>query len=544
MNESTTFPATAPEFDAIVIGAGFGGIYALHKLRNEQGLNVRLFDKASDVGGTWYWNRYPGALSDSETEVYCYSFDKELLQERDFDSSYVNQPKILGYLNHVTDRYDLRRSMQFNTGISASHFDEARKLWVVKTEQGATHTARFLITALGLLSVINYPNIPGRDTFKGEMFHTGKFPRDVSFTGKRVGVIGTGSTGLQVNTAIAPLVGHLTVFQRSPQYSVPVGNRPISKERLTEIKQNYDQIWEHVFSSMTGFAFPESNIPTFSVSPEEREAIYEKAWQKGGGFNYMFGTFNDIAVDAAANEEASSFIRRKIAQIVKDPETARKLTPTDLYARRPLCDSGYYEIFNRSNVALVDCKATPITEIRPNGIVTADGTLHELDMIIFATGFDAVDGNYKVMDLRGRNGVSMKEHWQDGATGFMGTMTAGFPNMFMVLGPHGPFSNLPPAIEMQVNQIADLVAKATRDGLASVEVSAAKEAEWVAHCDQLAAGSLFSKVDSWIFGANIAGKKQTLVFYFGGVGGYGKEAADLISNGYPGLIMEPAAATA
>ncbi len=544
MNESTTFPATAPEFDAIVIGAGFGGIYALHKLRNEQGLNVRLFDKASDVGGTWYWNRYPGALSDSETEVYCYSFDKELLQERDFDSSYVNQPKILGYLNHVTDRYDLRRSMQFNTGISASHFDEARKLWVVKTEQGATHTARFLITALGLLSVINYPNIPGRDTFAGEMFHTGKFPQDVSFTGKRVGVIGTGSTGLQVNTAIAPLVGHLTVFQRSPQYSVPVGNRPISKERLTEIKQNYDQIWEHVFSSMTGFAFPESNIPTFSVSPEEREAIYEKAWQKGGGFNYMFGTFNDIAVDAAANEEASSFIRRKIAQIVKDPETARKLTPTDLYARRPLCDSGYYEIFNRSNVALVDCKATPITEIRPNGIVTADGTLHELDMIIFATGFDAVDGNYKVMDLRGRNGVSMKEHWQDGATGFMGTMTAGFPNMFMVLGPHGPFSNLPPAIEMQVNQIADLVAKATRDGLASVEVSAAKEAEWVAHCDQLAAGSLFSKVDSWIFGANIAGKKQTLVFYFGGVGGYGKEAAALISNGYPGLIMEPAAATA
>jgi len=544
MNESTTFPATAPEFDAIVIGAGFGGLYALHKLRNEQGLTVRLFDKASDVGGTWYWNRYPGALSDSETEVYCYSFDKELLQERDFDSSYVNQPKILTYLNHVADRFDLRRSMQFNTGISASHFDEARKLWVVKTEQGATHTARFLITALGLLSVINYPNIPGRETFTGEMFHTGKFPQDVSYAGKRVGVIGTGSTGLQVNTAIAPLVGHLTVFQRSPQYSVPVGNRPVSKERLTEIKQNYDKIWEHVFSSMTGFAFPESKISTFSVSPAEREAIYEKAWERGGGFNYMFGTFNDIAIDAAANEEASKFIRRKIAQIVKDPETARKLTPTDLYARRPLCDSGYYEIFNRDNVSLVDCKATPITEIRPTGIVTADGTLHELDMIIFATGFDAVDGNYKVMDLRGRNGVSMKEHWQDGATAFMGTMTAGFPNMFMVLGPHGPFSNLPPAIEMEVNLIADLIAKANREGLAAVEVSAAKEAEWVAHCDQLAAGSLFSQVDSWIFGANIPGKKQTLVFYFGGVGGYGQEAAKLISSGYPGLILEPAAATA
>jgi len=544
MNLSAQLPNATPDFDAIVIGAGFGGLYALRKLRDEQGLNVQLFDKASGVGGTWYWNRYPGALSDSETQVYCYSFDKELLQERDFDSSYVNQPNILAYLNHVADRFDLRRSIQFNTGVTASHFDEARNLWVVNTDQGSTHTARFLVTALGLLSTINYPNIPGRESFKGELYHTGRYPQDVSYAGKRVGVIGTGSTGLQLNTALAPQAGHLTVFQRSPQYSVPVGNRPLSKERVAEIKQNYDQIWEHVFSSMTGFAFTESKIGTFSVSPEEREAIYERAWQQGGGFNYMFGTFNDIAVDAAANEEACKFIRRKIAEAVKDPETARKLTPTDLYARRPLCDSGYYEIFNRSNVSLVDCKATPITEIKPNGIVTADGTLHELDMIIFATGFDAVDGNYKVMDLRGRNGQTMKDHWQDGATGFMGTMTAGFPNMFMVLGPHGPFSNLPPAIEMQVNMIGDIVAKATRDKLAAVEVSAEAEAGWVAHCDELSTGSLFSQVESWIFGANIPGKKRTLVFYFGGVSQYRQEAAKLITNDYPGFVMTKPVATA
>lgn len=535
MNVSTV-SRSAPEFDAIVIGAGFGGLYALHKLRNEQGLKVQGFDKAGDVGGTWYWNRYPGALSDSETQVYCYSFDKELLQEWDFDTSYVNQPKILSYLNHVAERFDLRRSISFNTGITGAHFDEARELWVVRTDTGATHTARFLVTALGLLSVINYPNIPGRDSFRGELYHTGAFPQNLSFAGKRVGVIGTGSTGLQVNTALAPQVGHLTVFQRSPQYSVPVGNRPLSKEQVAEIKQNYDEVWEHVFSSMTGFAFPESKIPTFSVSAEEREAIFEKAWQKGGGFNYMFGTFNDIAVDPAANEEAASFIRRKIAQIVKDPETARKLTPTDFYARRPLCDSGYYEIFNRDNVALVDCKATPIEAIVPNGIRTADGVVHELDMIIFATGFDAVDGNYKVMDLRGRNGQTMAEHWQEGATGFMGTMTSGFPNMFMVLGPHGPFSNLPPAIEMQVEMIADLVAKATREDLASIEISRDAESAWVSHCDELAAGSLFSQVDSWIFGANIPGKKRTLVFYFGGVGQFRKEAADLIRKGYPGFL--------
>jgi cation diffusion facilitator CzcD-associated flavoprotein CzcO len=394
------------------------------------------------------------------------------------------------------------------------------------------------VTALGLLSVINYPNIPGRDSFKGELYHTGAFPQNLSFAGKRVGVIGTGSTGLQVNTALAPQVGHLTVFQRSPQYSVPVGNRPLSRERVAEIKQNYDSIWEHVFSSMTGFAFTESKIPTFSVTAEEREAIYERAWQQGGGFNYMFGTFNDIAVDAAANEAAASFIRRKIAQTVKDPETARKLTPTDLYARRPLCDSGYYEIFNRDNVALVDCKATPIEAIVPNGIRTADGVVHELDMIIFATGFDAVDGNYKVMDLRGRDGQTMAEHWQDGATGYMGTMTSGFPNMFMVLGPHGPFSNLPPAIEMQVEMIADLVAKATREDLASIEISNEAETAWVNHCDELAAGSLFSQVDSWIFGANIPGKKRTLVFYFGGVGQFRKEAADLIRKGYPGFLTK------
>jgi cation diffusion facilitator CzcD-associated flavoprotein CzcO len=540
----STLPRTTPEFDAIVIGVGFGGLYALHKLRNEQGLKVQAFDKAGDVGGTWYWNRYPGALSDSETQVYCYSFDKELLQDWDFDTSYVNQPKILSYLNHVTDRFDLRRSITFNTGIAGAHFDESRNLWVVRTDQGATHTARFIVTALGLLSVINYPNIPGRDSFKGELHHTGAFPQNLSFAGKRVGVIGTGSTGLQVNTALAPQVGHLTVFQRSPQYSVPVGNRPLTKERVAEIKKNYDSIWEHVFSSMTGFAFTESKISTFSVSAEEREAIYEKAWQQGGGFNYMFGTFNDIAVDAAANEEAASFIRRKIAQTVKDPETARKLTPTDLYARRPLCDSGYYEIFNRDNVTLVDCKATPIEAIVPNGIRTADGVVHELDMIIFATGFDAVDGNYKVMDLRGRGGQTMAEHWQEGATGYMGTMTAGFPNMFMVLGPHGPFSNLPPAIEMQVEMMADLVAKATKEGLASIEISKEAEAAWVNHCDELAAGSLFSQVDSWIFGANIPGKKRTLVFYFGGVRQFREEAADLIRKGYPGFVTSQLAETA
>ena len=463
-------------FDAIVVGAGFGGLYMLKKLRDEQGLKVRVFDKAGGVGGTWYWNRYPGALSDTETCVYCYSWDKELLQEMEITTRYINQPQILKYLEKVADRHNLRPDIQFNTGITAAYFNESTNLWEVKTDTGESYTARFVVTALGLLSATNVPSIKGRDSFQGEWLHTGNWPANVELEGKRVGVIGTGSTGVQVITAIAPKVRHLTVFQRSPQYSVPVRNGPVTQEYVDNIKKNYDQIWDQVKNSVVAFGFQESSVAASSVSEEERRAVFEKAWENGGGFRFMFETFCDIATDEQANKAAQDFIRGKIAEIVKDPETARKLTPRDLYAKRPLCDSGYYAMYNRPNVDLVDVKANPIEEITPRGVRTADGVEHELDVLIFATGFDAVDGNYTKIDIRGRQGLPIKEQWKAGPTSYLGVANVNFPNLFMVLGPNGPFTNLPPSIETQVEWISDLIQHANARSIKTVEPTAEAEA--------------------------------------------------------------------
>ena len=530
-------PKAATDFDAVIIGAGFGGMYMLRKLRDEMGLKVRVFDKAGGIGGTWFWNRYPGALSDTETYLYCYSFDRQLLQDWDFNTRYITAPKILEYLEHVADRFDLRRNIQLNTGITSANYNEARDCWQVKTDQGESYTARYLVTALGLLSATNVPKIKGRESFAGEQYHTGNWPANVSFEGKRVGVIGTGSTGIQVITSIAPQVKHLTVFQRSPQYSVPVGNGIVPPEEVAEIKRNYDQIWADAKKSMVAFGFTESTVPAMSVSEAERQATFQKAWDRGGGFRYMFETFGDIAVDPAANEAAAAFIRTKISQIVKDPETARKLTPHDVYAKRPLCDSGYYATYNRDNVALVDVKANPIQEITARGIRTADGVEHELDMIIFATGFDAVDGNYTRFDLRGRGGQTINEHWQDAPASYLGVTTANFPNMFMILGPNGPFTNLPPSIETQVEFVYDLIDNAERTGARSIEATQAAEAQWSATCKEVADATLFPKAESWIFGANIPGKKNTVLFYIAGLGSYRNVLADLKNAGYRGFEL-------
>jgi len=526
---------TETDYDAVVVGAGFGGLYMLHKLRNELGMKVRVFDKAGDVGGTWYWNRYPGALSDTESFVYCYSFDKALLQEWDWDTRYVTQPQILSYLNHVADRLDLRRDIEFNTGVTGARFDEQRNLWHVQLDSGKTVTARYLVTALGLLSATNVPDIKGIETFQGAQYHTGAWPEGLDFKGKRVGVIGTGSTGIQVITALAPQVGHLTVFQRSPQYSVPVGNGPVSPDYVKSVKQNYDQIWKDVRSSVVAFGFKESAVPALSVSEEERRAVYQKAWERGGGFRFMFETFCDIATDEAANETAAAFIRGKIAEVVKDPETARKLTPTDLYAKRPLCDSGYYATFNRDNVSLVDVKANPIAQVTPKGIKTADGVEHELDVLIFATGFDAVDGNYTRIDLRGRNGLTIQEKWKSGPTSYLGVANADYPNLFMILGPNGPFTNLPPSIETQVEWISDLIKHMNDTGHEVVEATHEGEDGWTATCKEIAGYTLFPKADSWIFGANIPGKTRTVMFYLAGLGAYSQKLNEVAGSGYPGF---------
>lgn len=522
-------------FDAIVIGAGFGGLYMLRKLRDELNLNVQAFDRASDVGGTWYWNRYPGALSDTESVVYRYSFDEDLLKEWKWDTRYLNQPQIMAYLQHVADRFDLRRSIEFGVGIASAVFDEDRAIWNVTTDEGEKLTARFVVAAVGPLAATNIPNIPGVEDFEGEMFHTSKWPEGVDLSGKRVGVVGTGSTGIQLTTAIAPEVAHLTIFQRTPQYSVPVGNGPVTQEYLADVQANYRQIWEDTRNSAFAMGFKESTIPTMSVTDEEREAIFEKAWQHGGGFRYAFETFCDILIDPEANHAAAEFIRRKIGQIVKDPETARMLTPTDYYVKRPLCDSGYFEIFNRDNVTLVDVRANPITTITPTGLTLESGDAHELDVIVFATGFDAVDGNFKKMDIRGRGGLTLNDHWKEGAASYLSVATAGFPNLFMIAGPLMPFSNFPPLLEMQVQLIGDLIAKTTGEEFSSVETTQEAEDGWVEECATIAGAMLLTRSDSWIFGANIPGKPKRVLFHVGGVAMFQQTVTDMKANDFAGF---------
>jgi cyclohexanone monooxygenase len=521
------------DVDALVVGAGFGGIYMLHKLRNELGLDAVAIDKAGGVGGTWYWNKYPGALSDSEGFVYQYSFDRDLYVQTPWQTKFVTQPEILAYLNGVVDRYSLRQHIHLETGMIDAEFDEISGTWTVRTDRGNTYRSRFLVTGLGLLSATNTPELHGIEHFEGRVVHTGAWPEELDLTDKRVGVIGNGSTGNQVITATAPIVAHLTSFQRTPQYSVPAGNRKLSPEQVDAYHNRFDATWDQVRNSSVAMGFEESTRETFSVSAEERERIYQNAWDEGGGFRFMFETFCDIATDEAANEEAAKFIRRKISETVKDPETARKLTPTDLYARRPLCDSGYYEAFNRPNVSLVNVKENPILRVTQKGIVTEDGVLHELDVLVFATGFDAVDGNYVKVDIRGRNGHSVKEHWGNGPTSYLGIATSGFPNMFMILGPNGPFTNLPPSIEAQVEWIADAVRHVAATETGRIDVLPAAETDWTDTCVEVASATVFGSVDSWIFGANVPGKKRSVLFYLGGLSEYRRILAAESAAGYP-----------
>ncbi|KIW62213.1 hypothetical protein PV04_10409 [Phialophora macrospora] len=566
--------------DALVVGAGFGGIYQLKKLL-DQGLNVKVIDIADDVGGTWYWNRYPGAMSDTESFLYRYSWDIEDLKSYPWDRHYIQGPEVLAYLRHVVERHKLRPYFQFKTELTGAQWDDSEQLWVVEVSTGQVFKCKYLVTALGLLSRQNLPDIPGIKTFKGEIHHTARWPEGLDLTDKRVGVLGNGSTGVQVIISVAQVAKKLVSFQRTPQYSVPSGDREVHPDYRKDVNERYEEIWEKAKNSMFAFGFEESKRPMSSVSEEERERIFEEAWKMGGGFKFMFWTFCDISYDEAANHAAADFIRRKISATVKDPETARKLTPHDYYARRPLCDSGYYQTFNRDNVELVSLKETPITEITEDGIKTSDGKVHELDVIIFATGFDAVDGNYTRVKIRGRQGASLKDHWSEaGPTSYLGISVPNFPNMFMILGPNGPFTNLPPTIETQVEFISDLIQTAEKvrsraagadrqvngdsnhatpaltngdsnhdtptltnghkesspstAANATIEATTDAEEEWTDLCDKLSAPSLFRKTDSWIFGANVPGKKPAVVFYFGGLANYRNVLRDVQEHGLKG----------
>ncbi len=509
------------EVDAIVIGSGFAGLYSIHRLRNESGLSVQAFDNAGDVGGTWFWNQYPGARSDTEVNAYCYSFDKELFHEWKWSERYPRQEEILSYLKHVADRHDLRRSIQFNTQVETATWDDETSRWTIVTDQGETWQAQFLIEAVGLLSATKMPRFAGQDSFKGEIHHTARWPQeDVDLAGKRVGVIGTGSSGIQVIGEIADKVGHLSVFQRTPQWVVPAKHRPIAPGLLERIENDYEGYWHDVLYSVTAFGFKESDVSAESVPVEERLATFEHQYEQGGGFQYMFAAFNDVAVSRVANAAATDVIAKKIREIVKDSSTANALIPGDLYAKRPLCCDGYYETYNRDNVTLLDVHHNPIVEFTEKGIRTEDGAEHELDVVILATGFDAVSGNQLKIQHRGRNGVSLHDSWHERPRTHLGLMAHGFPNLYMIYGPMGPFTNQPPAHEAQVDWVARSVEYVRDHGLGSMEPTAEAEGAWVAECDEIANTTLFSIVDSWINGSNIPGKPVTNMFYMAGMGAY------------------------
>jgi cyclohexanone monooxygenase len=530
--------STPTQLDSIVIGTGFGGIYMLHKLRNELGHNVLAFDRASGVGGTWYWNRYPGAAADVDSTHYRYSFDRELLREWNWKTRYAPQPEILAYLEHVVDRHHLRGNLRLNTGIVSLTFDEASNLWTARTEGGEEFTARYVASALGPLSAANLPEFEGRDSFAGPLVHTGSWPEGLDIAGKRVGVIGTGSTGTQFICAAAKTAAHLTVFQRSAQYVVPAGDGPLSEADLDHYRENVDQIWERAFSSRVACAFEEATTSAMEVSPEERERVFQECWDSGNGFRFMFGTFADIAFNPSANEAATSFIKAKIKEIVRDPEIARKLTPTDYYAKRPICNTGYYETYNRDNVTLVSTRETPIDRITPTGVITADGTEHEFDVLVFATGYEAMEGGYNRIDVRGRGGVTLKQHWGDTPSSYLGIAMHQFPNMFMVFGPNSVFCNLPPGLQTQAEWIAELIRAADERGAARVEATAAAEEEWTTMCREMAEHSLFAQTDSWIFGSNIAGKKRRTLFYFGGISAYRERLREIVDADYDGFTLD------
>lgn len=530
--------------DAVVLGAGFSGLAMLHKLQNKLGLNARVIDKADGVGGTWYWNRYPGARSDTESWVYCYSFDPQLYREWKWTERYPRQTEILSYLEHVADRFDLRKNIILSTTVTKAHFNEATNRWDIETNKGERISAKFLITGLGLLSAPNKPPFPGEEKFKGRVLQTAHWPKEaIDFRGKRVGVIGNGSTGVQVVSELAGQVEHLTLFQRTPQYSVPAQNHPIDPAFLDGIADNLDAYFDRVRKSATVFAFQESNVGAMEVSPEERERVFEKAWNDGGGFNFMFGTFNDIATNRESNAAACDFIRRKIAQVVTDPDKLAAILPTDLYARRPLCDNHYYEAINRPNVTVLNVRKSPIIEFTEKGIRTADREV-ELDYVIFATGFDAVTGNFIRIDFQGRNGVKMKDHWAHGPRAFLGLSAAGFPNMFSLYGPPGPFTNQPPAIEWQAEWVAETIREVNARGIDAIEATPEAEQAWLDECSRIEQMTLFHKIDWWVSGANIPGKAKAVSFYMGGFGEYMKHAEVCARNDFEGYKLTLAKAEA
>ena len=520
--------------DAIIIGAGISGMFMLYRLR-ELGMSVKVFEAGTNVGGTWYWNRYPGARFDSESWTYGYSFSKELLAEWDWKEHFSPQPDTLEYLNHVADKFDLRRDMQFRSTVTAAHWDDAANQWTVTLENGEQAKARFLFTAIGILSAYTLPAIPGRDSFQGPAYHPARWPHTpVDFTGKRVGIIGTGATAIQAIPEIAKQAAHLTVFQRRPNWAAPLHNAKISKEEMQEIKSRYEEIYAHCAQTPSWFIHEADRRKTLDVSPEEREAFWEKLYAEPG-FGIWMGNFRDILIDEKANEKISEFIARKIRQRVKDPAVAEKLIPKDhgFGSRRVPLESGYFETYNRDNVTLVDViNDEPIECITPKGVKTSKQE-REFDILIYATGFDGVTGAFDRIDFRGPNGLTLKDAWADGPRTYLGMLPEGFPNMLMALGPHTARGNIPQAIEHSVNFQAGVLRFMLEHGYTRIDTRPECVDEWTETVIKAAEPLLSSKVDSWQTGVNrnVAGRQVRRVLGYNGNGAHFRRKTDEVTTG-------------
>jgi cyclohexanone monooxygenase len=524
--------------DAIVVGAGFAGMYMLHRLRG-LGLTVRVYEAGKGVGGTWYWNRYPGARCDVESMDYSYSFSEELQQEWRWTERYAAQPEILRYANHVADRFDLRRDIQFETRVRSAVFDEASRRWTVETDRGDRVSARFCIMATGCLSEPQVPDFKGLETFEGKWYHTGQWPHEgVDFTGLRVGVIGTGSSAIQSIPIIAQQATHLFVFQRTPNYSMPAQNAPLDPEYERWVKEHYADFRRQARESRVGFVVERSGDSALAVPAAEREREYEKRWRRGGlGFS---AAYTDLLVSQDANDTAAEFFRAKIRSIVRDPAVADLLCPRDypLGTKRLCVDTGYYATFNRDNVTLVDVRTAPIEAITPKGVRTRKAE-YAVDALVFATGFDAMTGALLDIDIRGRGGRRLREEWAAGPRTYLGLAIAGFPNLFTITGPGSPsvLSNMIVSIEQHVDWIADCLAYLRGHGHATIEPTAEAQEAWVQHVSDVGHTTLYPRAPSWYMGANIPGKPRVFMPYIGGVGVYRQKCDEVAAKGYDGFAL-------
>jgi cation diffusion facilitator CzcD-associated flavoprotein CzcO len=528
------------DFDAIIIGAGISGLYQLHLLR-KLGMKVRVFETGTGVGGTWYWNRYPGARFDSESYSYGYSFSQELLDEWHWTEHFSPQPQTLKYLNHVADKFDLRRDIQFRSRVTAAHWHEDTRSWEITLEDGSKHSCRFLITAIGPLSAPTMPKIDGIESFKGQSCHTARWPHEpVSFEGKRVAVIGTGATGVQTIQEVAKTAGHLTVFQRTPNWCAPLHNAQISKDEMAEIRGRYPEIFERCRETFACFLHSPDPRKATEVTEEEREALWEKLYSNRG-FGMWQGNFRDILVDRTANAMVSDFVARKIRQRVKDQAVAEKLIPTNhgFGPRRVPLETKYYEVYNQPNVKLVDIKETPIERITPTGLKTSDAD-YAFDIIIYATGFDAITGAFDRIDFRGIDGLKLKDKWKGGPQTYLGIMVEGFPNMMMQMGPHTALGNIPRSIEYSVEWVTDMLSHAREHDITRIEATPEGVQSWTDHVKSLGVGLLSNEIDSWMTGINrnVEGKTTRIIARYSGSAPAFRERCDAVAaDGYRELRL-------